>query len=54
MVINNHYEKKCTFANLVVKVLNLILSKINIKNGFKVMWIWPFSPKAMDEETKQR
>jgi hypothetical protein len=27
MVINNHYElKKCTFASLIVKVLDLILS----------------------------
>jgi hypothetical protein len=39
MVVNNHYEfQKCTFASLVVKVLDLILSKINIKNGFKVTW----------------
>jgi hypothetical protein len=37
MVINNHYElKKCTCTSLVIKVLDLILSKINIKNGFKV------------------
>jgi hypothetical protein len=37
MVINNHYElKKCTFASLVIKILDLIFSKINIKNGFKV------------------
>jgi hypothetical protein len=42
MVVNNHYEfQKCTFASLVVKVLDLILSKINIKNGFKVTWIVP-------------
>jgi hypothetical protein len=55
MVINNHYElKQSTFVSSVVKVLDLILSKINIKNGFNVTWIWPFSPKAMDEETKQK
>jgi hypothetical protein len=37
IVINNHYElKKCTFASLVIKVSDLILSKINLKNGFKV------------------
>jgi hypothetical protein len=53
-MVNNNYKEpyKIAFANWVDKTLDAILSKINIKNGFKVIRIWPFNPKAMDGRTK--
>ncbi len=41
-----------TFAKWVYKALDVTLSKRNIKNGFKVIGIWPFIPKATDGRTK--
>jgi hypothetical protein len=48
MVRNNHYEpNKNILVNWVNKVLDTFDQK-NIKNGFKVIRIWPLNPKAMD------
>jgi len=53
MVKNNYNEpNKATFATWVNKALYVVLSKKNIKNGFKVTRIWLFNPKAMDGRTK--
>jgi hypothetical protein len=53
MVSNNYKEPyKIVFANWVDKTLDAILSKRNINNGFKVIGIWHFNPKAMDGRTK--
>jgi len=53
MVSNNYKEpNKIIFANWVDKALDAALSKTNLKNGFKVIGIWPFNPKAMDGRTK--
>jgi hypothetical protein len=53
MVSNNYKEpNKIIFANWVDKALNAALSKRNLKNGFKVIGIWPFNPKVMDGRTK--
>jgi hypothetical protein len=53
MVSNNYKEPdKIAFANWVDKVLDVIMSKRNIKNGFKVIKIWPLNPKDMDGRTK--
>ncbi len=53
MVRNNYNElDKATFASQIDKALDLVLSKRNIKNGFQVIGIWPFNPKAMDGRTK--
>ncbi len=43
---------KATFAGWLDKALNLTLLKRNIKNGFQVITIWPFNPKAMDGKIK--
>jgi hypothetical protein len=53
-MVNNNYKEpyKITFANWVDKALDAVLSKKNIKNGFKVIGIWPFNPKAMYGRTK--
>ncbi len=48
MVRNNRYEpNKNILVNWVNKVLDTFDQK-NIKNGFKVIRIWPLNPKAMD------
>ncbi len=53
MVGSNYKElDKIVFTNQVDKTLDAILSKRNIKNGFKVIGIWPFNPKAMDGRIK--
>jgi hypothetical protein len=53
MVSNNYKEPdNIAFANWVDKALDATLSKRNIKNGFKVIGIWPLNPKAMDGKTK--
>jgi hypothetical protein len=53
MVSNNCKEPdKIAFANCLDKALDVALSKKNIKNGFKVIGIWPLNPKAMDGRTK--
>ncbi len=53
MIKNNYNEpNKATLTAWVYKALNVALSKRNIKNGFKVIGIWPFNPKAMDGRTK--
>ncbi len=53
MVSNNYKEPyKIAFANWVDKTLDVVLSKRKIKNGFKVIRIWPFNPKVMDGRTK--
>jgi hypothetical protein len=53
MVRNNYNEpNKITLATWVNKALDIVLSKRNIKRGFKVIGIWPFNPKAMDGRTK--
>ncbi len=47
---NNHYDlNKCTLESWIDK--NLDQSPKNIKSGFKVTWIWPLDPKAMDHKT---
>ncbi len=53
-MVNNNYKdpNKIVFANWVDKTLDVTLSKRNINNGFKVTWIQPFNPKAMDGRTK--
>jgi hypothetical protein len=50
-MFNNNYKEpyNITFANWVDKTLDAILSKKNIKNGFKVIGIWPFNPKPSDD-----
>jgi hypothetical protein len=54
MVRNNYNElKKATLITWVNKALNVALCKRNIKNGFQVIGIWPFNPKAMDGRTKR-
>jgi len=53
MVSNNYKDlDKIAFANWVDRALDLVLSKRNINNGFKVMGSYPFNPKAMDDRTK--
>ncbi len=53
MVRNNYNEpNKATLATWVDKALDITLSKKTIKNGFKVIGIWPFDPKAMDGRIK--
>jgi hypothetical protein len=53
MVKNNYnVPNKATFTTWVDKTLNVALSIINIKGGFKVIGIWPFNPKAMDGRIK--
>ncbi len=44
--------EKITFVRWVDKVFNQSLTKQNIKVWFRVIGIWPFSPKVMDENTK--
>jgi len=43
---------KITFARWVHTILNQSLTKQNIKVGFRVIRIWPFNLKAMDEKIK--
>jgi hypothetical protein len=43
---------KITFVRWVDKVLNQSLTKQNIEVQFRVIGIWSFKPKAMDEKTK--
>jgi len=54
MVNNNYKERnKIVLINWVDKALDVVMSKRNIKNGFKVTRIWPnFNPKVMDGRTK--
>ncbi len=53
MVINNHCEpNKITLASWVNKVSDTSLTQKAIKSGFKVIGIWPFNPKVMDEKTR--
>jgi len=43
---------KITFVRWLHTILNQSLTKQNIKVRFRVIGIWPFNPKAMDEKTK--
>ncbi len=54
-MVNNNYKEqnKIALVNQVNKALNVVLSKRNINNGFKITWVWRnFNPKAMDGKTK--
>ncbi len=50
-MVKNNYNKldKVTLARWVDKALDQALSKNNIRSRFKVTWIWPLNPMAMDE-----
>ncbi len=53
MVKNNHCElEKCTLVRWLDKALEHAPTKKNIKNGFKDKVIWPFNPKAMDDNIR--
>jgi len=43
---------KIIFTTWIHKALDVVLSKININNGFKVIEIWLFNPNVMDGKTK--
>ncbi len=43
---------KIAFVRWANKVLNQSLIKQNVKAQFRVIGIWPFNPKVMDEKTK--
>ncbi len=54
-MVNNNYKEqnKIALVNQVDKALNVVLSKRNINNGFKITWVWHnFNPKAMDGKSK--
>jgi hypothetical protein len=49
MARNNYSEpNKVRLARWVDKALDQALSKNNIRSRFKVTWIWPLNPMAMD------
>jgi hypothetical protein len=50
--INNELDK-ITRVGWVDKALDQLLTKHNIKFGFKGSGIWPFNPKAMENKTQQ-
>jgi len=45
-------QHKTIFATWIHKALDVVLSKININNGFKVIESWPFNPNVMDGNIK--
>jgi hypothetical protein len=49
--INNELDK-ITHVKWVDKALDQLLTKHNIKVGFKGIGIWPFNPKAMEKKTQ--
>jgi len=50
---NNHMElDKIILARWVDRTIYQSLIKKNIKVGFKVVGIWPFNPKVMDNKTQ--
>jgi hypothetical protein len=53
MFRNNHRKLyKVTLAGWVDITLNQLLSKQNIKVGFKTTRIWPLNPRAMDNRNR--
>ncbi len=45
-------QHKTIFTTWIHKALDVVLSKININNGFEVIEIWLFNPNVMDGKTK--